>query len=235
MNILAIGAHPDDLEIFIGGTLARYVADGHNVTMAHLCNGDKGSFTLAPAEIGAIRHDEAQAAAKIIGATHINGQIPDGELLASDREHREIVVDIVRQVKPDLILTHPPDDYMVDHNETSKLVFDASFLAMEAGRKTLYERVATITPIYFFDSMAGHGFIPTEYVDITEVFETKLQMFDEHASQAPYLDDVGHAASMREQIDILAQFRGMQSGVRYAEAFRPCQTALRGTTTRLLP
>lgn len=235
MNILAISAHPDDLEIFIGGTLAKYRAAGHCVTMAHLCNGDKGSFTLDPAEIGAIRHEEAEAGAAVIGASHINGQIPDGEVLASDRDHREIVVDIIRQTRPDLILTHPPDDYMVDHTETSKLVFDASFLATEAARKSRYENFETITPIYYFDAMAGYGFVPSEYVDITDVIDTKLQMFDQHVSQAPYLDEVGHSASMREQIEILAKFRGMQSGVRYAEAFRPCQTALRGTTTRLLP
>lgn len=235
MKVLAIAAHPDDLEIFIGGTLAKYRAAGHSVTMAHLCNGDKGSFTLEPEVIGAIRHEEAQDAAAVIGAHHFNGQIPDGEVLASDREHREIVVDLIRQAQPDLILTHAPDDYMVDHNETSKLVFDASFLATEAARKTTNPNFELITPIYYFDAMAGLGFAPTEFVDITDQYDTKLAMYDKHVSQEPYLDEVGHSASMRQQIEIVAKFRGLQSGVKYAEAFRPCQAALRGTTKRLLP
>jgi LmbE family N-acetylglucosaminyl deacetylase len=235
VKVLAVGAHPDDLEIMCAGTLARYQRSGHDVVMAHLCNGDKGSFTDEPEHVATVREQEARAAAAVLGARHINAGIPDGEVLGADRAHRDIVVDIIRDVRPDLILTHWPDDYMCDHNETSKLVFDASFLATEAARRTAFANYETVTPIYYFEPVAGLRFVPTEYVDISDCLEQKLAAFDCHRSQADFLDDVGHAAPMREQIEIAARYRGMQSGVRYAEGFRPCQVALRGTTRRLLP
>ncbi|HRU32240.1 MAG TPA: PIG-L family deacetylase, partial [bacterium] len=79
MRILAVGAHPDDLELLCAGTLAKYSKEGHTVVMAHMCNGNKGHFTIPPEELASIRAEEAKKSAEIIGAEIIQGEYPDLE------------------------------------------------------------------------------------------------------------------------------------------------------------
>ncbi len=234
MRVLAVGAHPDDLETLCGGTLARFVRDGHDVVMCHAATGDKGSYTHTSAEISRIRTDEARRAAEICGATHVSLGLSDGELLAADRAQRNLVVDLVREARPDLIITHAPSDYHTDHNETSKLVFDCSFLAtvpLVVTGKPCHDKV---TPIYFMDTISGLGSAPTEFVDISDVMEIKEAMLRCHESQLTWIRDHDDA-DIVEQMKTASAFRGLQSGVRYAEGFAPCLTALRCTTRRMLP
>ncbi|OPZ92449.1 MAG: Mycothiol S-conjugate amidase [candidate division TA06 bacterium ADurb.Bin417] len=80
MNILAVGAHPDDLEFLCAGTLARYAAAGHRVFMAHLCSGNKGGREIDPAELAAVRDREATAAAAVIGAETLGPVAADLDL-----------------------------------------------------------------------------------------------------------------------------------------------------------
>jgi len=117
MNVLAVGAHPDDLEILCGGTLIRCVERGDHVTMAHLARGDAGSFHHTPDEIASMRHSEAAAAAVRIGATYLSLDISDGRVNSSDERQRTAVVDLVRTALPDLVITHFTGDYMPDHNQ----------------------------------------------------------------------------------------------------------------------
>src|SRR5688572_24212078 len=105
LRVLAVGAHPDDLEITCGGTLARYARAGHTVVMAHLLNGDKGHYRMAPAELVKIRREEARRAAAVIGAESVTLDMPDG-MLYSCAETRQRVIDLVREVKPDVVITH---------------------------------------------------------------------------------------------------------------------------------
>jgi len=128
MKILGIGAHPDDLEILAGGTLAKYAKTGNEVVMAHVLNGDKGSFNIPSKKLAAMRKKEARESAKIIGAKSMGLNIPDGELF-SDLKTRKIMMDLIRSVRPDVIITHSPNDYYSDHNATSEIVCGASFLA----------------------------------------------------------------------------------------------------------
>lgn len=234
MRVLAVGAHPDDLEILCGGTLARYVEEGHEVTMAMVANGDLGSFVHQRHEIAALRADEARASAGVAGADHLSLGIPDGEVNAASPEQRRLVVDLVRQVGPDVIITHAPNDYMTDHNETSKLVFDTSFLATIPLLETSRPHHDTVPPLLYMDTLVGLQFEPTEFVDITAHLETKLAMFSEHRTQLEWLRD-HDGVDMLEQLRAVARFRGLQSGVDYAEGFRPCNVWLRATTKRLLP
>jgi LmbE family N-acetylglucosaminyl deacetylase len=124
MRVLAVGAHPDDLEISCGGTLVRYLRRGDEVVMAHAANGDKGSYVHTAEETAIIRDAEARRAAEIAGASYVALGLVDGDIIASDREQRALVVDLVRQARPDLIITHQPDDYHSDHNDLSKLVIE---------------------------------------------------------------------------------------------------------------
>lgn len=234
MRVLAVGAHPDDLEILCGGTLARYARDGHEVVMCHVTTGDMGSFVHTREEISAIRLDEARRAAEIAGARHLTLGFSDGEVNAADPAQKALVVDLVRDARPDVIITHAPNDYMGDHNETSKLVFECSFYATFANLETSRARHEHVTPIYYMDTIAGLGFVPTEYVDVTDVIDVKAAMLEAHATQLTWLRD-HDGVDIVEEMRTAARYRGQQCGVRYAEGFTQCLTWLRGTTRRLLP
>jgi N-acetylglucosamine malate deacetylase 1 len=142
---------------------------------------------------------------------------------------------VIRRLQPDIILTHPPEDYMKDHVEVSKLVFDASFSAsvphFPPGNT---DPAAKITPIYYMDTVAGVNFLPTEYVDISETVEIKLAALNCHESQVKWMYD-------HDGIDFLdfvrtsARYRGLQCGAAYAEGFKPCLTWPRLSPKRLLP
>src|SRR4051812_41653882 len=123
MRVLGVGAHPDDLEILCGGTLARFVQEGSEVVMCNATLGNRGSFEHTSEEIAEIRRREARRAAEIAGAEHVTLGFTDGEVDASDRDQRTAVVDLVREARPDVILSHSPNDYMSDHKEVSRLLF----------------------------------------------------------------------------------------------------------------
>ena len=234
MIVLAVGAHPDDLEILCGGTLARFVHEGHDVVMCNATTGNRGSFVHGREEIARIRLAEAEAAAAVLGAEHRTLDISDTEVNAADPMQRLLVVDLVREVRPDVIVTHYPDDYMSDHNEVSKLVFEASFHATLPLLETDRPAHSRVTPIYYMDTVFGVGFVPTEYVDVSDVIDVKARALECHRSQLAWLRD-HDGIDVVEQMRTSTRYRGMQCGVEYAEGFVPCRAWLRGTTRRLLP
>jgi N-acetylglucosamine malate deacetylase 1 len=234
MRVLAVGAHPDDLEISCGGTLIRYVRRGDEVVMAHAANGDKGSYVHTAEETASIRDAEARRAAEIAGASYVALGLVDGDIVAADREQRALVVDLVRRARPDLIITHHPDDYHSDHNDLSKLVFDCSFLATLPNLETADPYLPAVPPIYYMETFAGLAFNPTEFVDIGDAIDTKLAMMSAHVSQVEWIRE-HHGAEIVDQLRANARFRGQQCGVLYAEGFVPCVKWNRATTTRLLP
>jgi N-acetylglucosamine malate deacetylase 1 len=234
VNVLAVGAHPDDLEILCGGTLARFALLGHDVVMCHVTRGDRGSFVHSSEEIAGRRAEEARRAAAICGAEEATLGLSDGEVNAADPEQRRLVIDLVREAQPDVIITHHPGDYMGDHNETSKLVFDCSFHATLPLLETGKPHHDIVTPIYFMDTVMGLGFHPTEYVDVTSTIETKVAMLEAHESQLTWLRD-HDGIDVVEQMRAATRFRGLQCRVQHAEGFAPCLTWLRATTRRLLP
>jgi LmbE family N-acetylglucosaminyl deacetylase len=234
VRVLAVGAHPDDLEILCGGTLARYVREGHDVVMCHASRGDRGSFVHTSEEIASIRDGEAKRAAEICGAEHATLGLSDGEVNAADPVQQRLMADLVRDSRPDVIITHAPNDYMGDHNEVSRLVFDCSFYATLPLYETRKPHHSTVTPIYYMDTLMGLGFQPSEYVDVSDVIDTKAAMLAAHETQLTWLRD-HDGVDVVEQMKAATRFRGLQCGVQYAEGFTPCLTWLRGTTRRLLP
>ena len=128
MNVLAIGCHPDDIEINCAGTLAKCVKRGDNVTVCHVCNGNLGHVVIMPDELAEVRKAEAKKAGSLAGIKVVTCDI--GDLLAYEtKEQVDKVVDVIREANPDFIITHAPNDYMPDHVAVSKLVFNASFAA----------------------------------------------------------------------------------------------------------
>ncbi len=235
MNILAIGCHPDDLEIGCGGTLALYAKNGHNVYMCHVANGDKGHAVIMPKELGEMRELEAKAAGAILGAKKVfNVEVPDLQVDSHDENQVNALVEVIRQVQPDVIITHNPDDYMRDHVETSKLVFNASFSSSVPHYDTKTKFHPVIASLYYMDTLAGVGFLPEEYTDITDTLEIKLKALEEHQSQLKWLKD-HDGIDFVDFVRTVSKFRGLQSGVKYAEGFRLCKSWPRLTTKRLLP
>jgi LmbE family N-acetylglucosaminyl deacetylase len=234
VRVMGIGAHPDDLEILCGGTLARFVAQGHPVVMCHLARGDRGSFVHTRSESASMRDVEARQAAQLIGAECLALGIPDGEVNGSDPEQRRLVTEAIRKARPDMILAHSPNDYMTDHVEASKLAYDTSFLATLPLFETESAHIASVPALVYMDTVSGNLFSPTEYVDISDFIETKTAMFSQHASQLAWLSE-HDGVDMLEQIRVTARFRGLQCGVRHAEAFAPCNAWLRARAERLLP
>jgi len=233
MKILAVGAHPDDIEILCAGTMAKYAKLGYEVYICHVCDGSKGSNIYTSEEITAIRRKEAVESAKIIGATSLTANIPDGELIV-DLESRIKIIDILRQTDPDLIITHSPDDYMSDHVNVSKLVFEATYLANLVLWKTNFPATTKLPFLYYMDTLSGLNFIPEEYVDVTDTIETKIKMMLKMKSQIGWLKDI-HNSNADEFIRVVAKFRGFQAGVNYAEAFTQKRMYPQGLTKRVLP
>jgi LmbE family N-acetylglucosaminyl deacetylase len=234
MRVLAVGAHPDDLEILCAGTLARFAREGHDVVMCNVATGDKGSTSHTSDEIAAIRLAEARASAAMIGAEHRTLGVRDTEIASTDPGQRASMVEVVRAARPDVVITHHPDDYMGDHREVSRLVFDTTMTATLPLLAPESPHLARVPPLFYMDTLAGIGFVPSEYVDVTDVIDVKLEMLGAHASQHSFLAGDG-TVSIVDDVRAVARFRGIQAGVAYAEAFVQAHAWHRGTTRRLLP
>ncbi|MDF2663632.1 MAG: GlcNAc-PI de-N-acetylase [Paenibacillus sp.] len=236
MNVLAIACHPDDLEIGCGGTLAKYAALGHSVTMVHVANGNKGHKIIQPDELRLIRAKEAQNSGALIGAKVFSMDIADLNVKSDEDALIRKLVNVIRQTEPDIIITHPPEDYMKDHMEVSKAVFDASFCATVPHYEADVPAPANakVAPIYYMDTLAGVGFLPTEYVDITDYIDTKLAMNAAHESQIKWLYE-HDGIDFLDFVKTVSKFRGLQCGAGFAEGFVPCKAWPRMTTARLLP
>lgn len=234
MRILAIGCHPDDIEVSCAGTLAKYKKEGHEVIICHVANGNMGHSVIMPKELREIRKMEAKKAGGLIGAEVITCDIDDVVIFSGQKEQRDRVVDAIRYSQPDVIITHSPNDYMRDHVEVSKLVVDAAFTASIPHYETVEKSISKLTPIFYMDHLAGIDFNPTEYVDITDTIEIKLKMLEMHASQMIWMRDHDNI-DFAEFVTSCARFRGIQSGVKYAESFTQCLAWPKLTTKRMLP
>ncbi len=233
-TVLCISCHPDDMEIACAGTLLKCKARGDRVVVCHLSSGNQGHEIIQPDELTAIRANEAQTSGAMAGFEVLYGGFDDLEIYDNNRQARDRVVDIIKQVDPDFIITHSPDDYMPDHNATSRLVFDACFAATLPHYQTGVSGRARLTPIYYMDTSAGVGFVPTEYVDVSDHIDTKLRMLNCHESQIVWMRDHDHI-DFPDMVKTCCRYRGFQCGTDYAEGFRQCQVYLKGTTKRLLP
>ena len=129
MRVLAIGAHPDDIEIACAGTLAKCVKRGDTVIVCHVSTGNLGHVVIPPDELAVIRANEAKRAGSLAGIEVICAGFNDLDIYDNNKESRDKVVDVIKKVNPDFIITHDPNDYMPDHTAVSRLVFDACFTA----------------------------------------------------------------------------------------------------------
>jgi len=238
MNILAVGAHPDDIEVHCAGTLALYAQRGDKVTMAIATNGEVGHPNLPNEEVAKIRYEEQKQSAVVIGAEVIWMGFKDQDLF-DGHETRLAFINMVRKVKPDLIITHWEQDYSSDHNTTGRIIQDINTMVTVPNIKTEYPPCENAPATIFMDTASGVGFLPEEYVDITSTFSIKQEMFSKHKSQGLWLEDqYGMGATKNKDslsTEVQDRFRGKQAGVKYAEAYRFSQRWPRKIIYTLLP
>jgi len=232
-SVLAVGAHPDDIEILCGGTLAKYAKQGAKVSMAVATDGAAGHMVIPPKELAEIRHSEAENSAKVIGADFYWLGYGD-EMIFEDLKTRMVFVELIRKAKPDLIITHNPGDYHPDHKAVSRLVFDASFTSGLKNIETESPYHPGVQPLVYLDSVNGANFIPTEFVDVSETFEVKRQMLQCFESQVKWLRDHDNVDFLY-MVEVATRARGYQCGVEFAEAFGSENVWPRSRPYRLLP
>ncbi|GIW86888.1 MAG: PIG-L domain-containing protein [Isosphaeraceae bacterium] len=227
-RVLAIHAHPDDVEFQCAGTLALLAQRGCRITIATMTPGDCGSAELDAEAIAAVRRDEARSAARLLGADYLCLEFRDLAIFADDDARRR-VTEALRRVRPDLVLTAPPVDYLADHEATSALVRDACFAAPVPNYATRQWEPAPplerIPYLYFVDPLEGadrdgRPVAPDFYVDITEVFATKRAMLACHASQRQWLLKHHGIDEYLNSMEAWSRRRGTEIGVGFAEAFR---------------
>jgi len=232
MRVLGVGAHPDDLELLCGGTLALFARRGDTVIMASVCTGDRDDPSIMPEEMARIREAEALAASQVIGAQFLCLGFSD-ETVFPTEENCLRFVDLIRQARPDLIITHGPGDYHVDHLNTGQLTFWASTLATVTHIHTDHPAAPVRPPIYHMDNVACISFLPTEYVDISDVIELKKEMLRQHHSQFAVFRRSG--LDLMDQMLTMSRLRGYQCEAAYAEGFRRADIHRRIPARRLLP
>lgn len=227
-RVLSILAHPDDAEFLCAGTLIRLRQIGWEVHIATMTPGDCGSRELSGDEISRIRMEEARmAAAKIDGTYHC---LDSRDLLVCyDAPHVRRTVELIRRVNPDIVVTHSPQDYMLDHEFTSMLARGACFGApipnFHTGASPAAVPTARTPHLYYSAPIEGIDIfgepVPQSLVlDVSSVIESKADMLACHRTQRDWLR-AQHG--MDEYLDAMrrrAAQVGARRGMRYAEAFR---------------
>lgn len=214
-KVLAIGAHPDDLEISCAGTLAKLVNGGALVTMVIVTDGELSSPTKElKTRIERVRINEFYGAAEVINAAALRLRIPDG-FVFDNRENRQRFIKLMLQVKPDTVITHYPDNHP-DHRAVNRLVCASVVIAQAQSHSLEKWRVRKV---YLMEPLGGLGFEPDAYVDITPTLSIKKKMLLKHMSQLEVMKRT-YGIELWDTVETTARFRGMQSNVSYAEAFQ---------------
>jgi N-acetylglucosamine malate deacetylase 1 len=225
---VSILAHPDDAEFLCAGTLIRLRrTHGFEVHIATMTPGDCGSAELPPAEIARIRRAEGAAAAALIGATYHCLEERDLLIVYGERA-LENVTRLLRLVRPNIVLTHSPSDYMLDHEVTSTVVRAAAFAAPIPNflaERELGPPLPHIPHLYYCDAIEGKDPLgrdvpPGFTIDISAVIDAKAEMLARHASQRDWLLKHHGMDQYLEAMRWWGAHRGSASGVGYAEGFR---------------
>jgi LmbE family N-acetylglucosaminyl deacetylase len=224
MRILAIHAHPDDVEILAGGTLVLLARAGHHITLATMTPGDCGSAELPPAEIAAIRRQEARNSAVRIGAEYVCLEMRDLAVFNDDASRRK-VVEALRQARPEIVITASPVDYMCDHEAASMLVRDACFGAPARNYATPSPALPAIPHLYFADPLAGRDrddcpVMADFYVNVASVFSEKRAMLAEHRSQREWLLKHHGIDDYLGSMEAWTREAGSKARLELAEGFR---------------
>lgn len=225
---LAVGAHPDDVEFTMAGTLALLADAGYECHIHTVANGNCGTATHSHEEIIRLRGAEAEAAAKVMGAIYHPGFVNDIEIFYEEALLRK-VTGVVREVQPQIVLTHSPSDYMEDHQNTCRLVVTACFCRGMRNWISIPPLPPTSQDVYLYHANPHSNrdplrnlIVPTLFVDITDKIELKEEMLRCHVTQKEWLDvSQGMDSYLAAMRDLCAEIGAMAPRiVPYAEGFR---------------
>jgi len=227
-RVLAIHAHPDDVEFQCAGTLSLLAEAGLAIAIVSMTPGDCGSREMEPEEIARTRRAEGRRAAEVIGATYECLEFRDLSIVI-DNDAKRRVTEAIRRHRPDVVMTAPPVDYMDDHEATSRLVRDACFNASCPNYATRQWDPAPATDaiphLYYVDPIEGVDYwgeqvVPHFYVDVSQTFDQKREMLACHDSQRAWLRAQHGVDEYLESQRRWSAARGSEIGVAFAEAFR---------------
>jgi N-acetylglucosamine malate deacetylase 1 len=227
-RLLVAMAHPDDTEILVGGTLFHLKELGWELGIATMTAGDCGSANTPREEIARIRFAEAQNAAAYLGAWYACAGLMDVEVTFNIENLRR-VVDVMRRFDPDVVITHSPVDYMLDHEGASRLVRGAAFALAMSNYETRQNPPAPharATPaLYYADPIEGKDpmgqrIFPQFYVDIAKTLPQKREMLSRHVSQREWLRSHHGMDEYLNQMTAWAANYGSECGLDYAEGLR---------------
>ncbi len=192
-SALAIAAHPDDIEFVMAGTLLQLKAAGWDIHYTNVSSGNMGSTVMSAAETARVRRQEAQAAAKLLGAKW-HAPICDDMLIFYTEKNIRRLTSVIRAVRPSVVLTHALADYMEDHMITARLAVTAAFSRGIPNFRSIPQRTPDFTPCTIYHAMPvglcsplREPVTPELLVDTTSVHATKLASLVCHASQHEWL------------------------------------------------
>lgn len=224
-RILALHAHPDDVETLAAGTLALLASQGCQVRIATATAGEGGATETSAEETARIRRSEAASAAAVIGAEYVCAGLADLAVFNDDASRRRIT-ELVRQARPDIVITASPVDYHPDHEAISVLARDACFASSVPNYVTGEAAALPAIPhLYFMDPIGGRDrngvrVRPDFGVDITGWIETKRRMLLSHESQVAWVARQHGVADFTASMVAWGERRGRDFGVACAEGFR---------------
>lgn len=228
-RVLAVMAHPDDSEILIGGTLLQLASRGWEIGLITMTAGDCGSNkTRTKEQISRIRYEEAKSAADSIDAWYECAGEMDLEVFFNKETVRRMV-ELIRKFKPDIVITHSPSDYLLDHEETSRIVRSAVFTAgvplYQTNETPPAKPLLSMPALYYADSIEGidtfgKRVYPEFYIDISNKIEGKRQLLGKHVSQREWLRDYHGIDEYLNRMTEWAAEYGCECGMDYAEGYR---------------
>ena len=224
---MAIAAHPDDIELMMAGTLLLLGEAGYELHMMNIANGSCGSLTEDAGTIAARRLEEAQAAARTLGATLHPPIANDIEIFYNDDLLRKVGA-VVRNVAPEILLVHSPEDYMEDHTNACRLAVTAAFTRGMPNYKTIPDTPPVDTAVTVYHALPWGLKGPLRetitadvYVDIADTIDRKRDALACHKSQKEWLDKTQGLDSYLDTMVAMAQQVGEQStAFRVAEGWR---------------
>jgi LmbE family N-acetylglucosaminyl deacetylase len=226
-SVLAIAAHPDDIEFVMAGTLMQLAQRGWQVHYFNLANGCYGSQSLPPIECAAVRLAEAQAAAALLPAVFYPPICEDMGIVYTPQLLQQVAA-VVRQAKPSIVLTHAPVDYMEDHQNTARLAVSAAFCRGMPGFVTQPPMACYDAPVAVYHAQPhgnctplGEPVRPTHFVDVSSLVNRKKQLLAAHASQDQWLGaSQGISAYLETMIELNRQVGQWSEQFELAEGWR---------------
>ncbi|MCB9091217.1 MAG: PIG-L family deacetylase [Halobacteriovoraceae bacterium] len=218
MKVLAIGAHPDDIEIGCGGTLLKLVETGADVEIVIATNGESGDNKISKQELASLRQAEAGEAATIMGVRQVHFLDLEDGLSGYERSDKIKLINLIRKIKPQIVFVHSREDIFPDH----KVVHEMTMSALKAAAGPWYQECIgdphDVENIYGYEVWNPIN-NPQCFEDISKFYEKKIVALSKHQSQVTSINYC-------EAVKGLASYRGVMSFGKYAEAFEVIKTSM---------